>query len=387
MAQVPHVALLIETSRAYGRALLRGVARYTQEHGPWSIFFQPHGLGDPPPAWLKRWRGDGILARVSDPHTADAILATGVPTIDLRGLMTDLPMPFIGADNNAVAALAAGHLLERGLRHFAFYGRPRGQHPHMDQRCDAFAAELKTNGFDCEIYQHTRSAADGWERQQERLAQWLASLPRPVGLMTCHDDCGQQVLDACIRANLHVPDDIAVISVDNDEHLCGLSRPPLTSIDPNAERIGYEAAALLDRMMAGEPAPKQPTYITPRRVVTRESTDVVAIDDAELALALRYIRDHACDGIGVEDVLNVVPVSRSVLERRFRARLHRSPKAQIIRVRLERAQTLLTETDMPLAEVARKCGFGQMKYFSEAFRKKIGVPPGQYRAKNRVHTA
>ncbi len=149
MAVMKHVALLIETSRAYGRGLVRGVARYNGERGGWSVYFQPHGLDDPPPPWLKDWKGDGILARVSNRRIADAVFQTGAPVVDLRGIMTDLGLPFIGVDNRMVAQLAAGHLIERGLKTFGFCGLPRGAHPHMDERCDYFGQVLEEAGFEC----------------------------------------------------------------------------------------------------------------------------------------------------------------------------------------------------------------------------------------------
>ena len=156
MAALKHVALLIETSRAYGRGLVRGVARYNAERAGWSVYFQPHGLNDPPPPWLKDWRGDGILARVSNRRIAEAVFQTGAPAVDLRGIMSDLRMPFIGVDNHVVGQLAAGHLLERGFKHFGFCGLPRGAHPHMDERCDYFSQALQEAGFECGVFKARR---------------------------------------------------------------------------------------------------------------------------------------------------------------------------------------------------------------------------------------
>jgi LacI family transcriptional regulator len=384
MRPVPHVAVLIETSRAYGRGLLEGMARYVRERGPWSIYFRPHGLGEPPPPWLRGWKGDGILARIDDRRMARAVLATGLPAVDLRGRLPDLGLPRVGVDNRALARMALEHLRERGFRHFAFCGLPRGEHPHMDQRCDDFTRLVREAGCPCAVFPPPRHRGRSWEQEQQQLAGWLRGLPRPVGIMACNDDRGQQLLDACRRAGVLVPDEAAVISVENDPLLCGLATPPLTSIDVNPQQVGYEAAALLERLMAGRRLPAQGIFLDLCRVVTRQSTDVLALQDPELVKAVRLIRERACEGIGVEDVLAGVCLSRSVLERRFKQVLGRTPKAAILAVQLERARQLLAETDLPLADVARRCGFRSEKYFGDIFHIKTGVRPGAYRRRARL---
>lgn len=241
------VAVLIESSRAYGRGLLRGVARYNREHGHWSVYLQPHGLDHPPPPWLKRWRGDGILVRIGDRRMLRAVLETGLPTVDLRGVVPGLGVPFIGVDNRAVAHLAADHLVEHGIRKFGFCGLPPGVHPHLDERREYFVTRLRESGYNVHVYpsRSGRSRPIPWDREQERLAAWINTLPKPVGIMTCHDDRGLEVLDACQLAGVSVPDDVAIISVDDDELLCSMITPQLSSIDVNPESIGYRAARLL----------------------------------------------------------------------------------------------------------------------------------------------
>lgn len=385
MAQMRHVALLIETSRSFGRGLLRGVARYNREHGPWSIYLRPHGLGDPPPRWLKGWQGDGIIARINDRRMADTVGATGVPAVDLRGAVAGVKLPYIGVDNKAVAKLALGHLLDRGFSQFAFCGVPRGSDHSADARCDHFIKQVEEGGYPCEQFETAggRSGSDAWEKEQEKIADWIASLPKPIGIFTCFDDRGQQVIDACRRINISVPDDVAVISCDNDDLLCNLATPPMTSIDINPERIGFEAAALLDKMMGGEPAPTKAIHIEPGRIVTRQSTDVLAIDDRQVATAVRYIRDHACEGITVSDVVDNTGISRSSLERRFKKLFGHSPKEHILRVQFDRARVLLIESDIPVSKVADRVGFAYTKYFIEVFNKRMGCSPGAYRKRLR----
>jgi LacI family transcriptional regulator len=381
-----HVALLIETSREYARGLLRGVARYLQEHTRWSVYFEPHGLDSPPPKWLPKWQGDGILVRINNRQMADAILRTGIPAVDLRGALPTPGIPFIGVDNVPVARLGFEHLHNCGLRNFAFCGTPRGENPNQDLRCDYFVEVVRKAGFECNVYVGERPARarPSWEQQQQGLVAWLKKLPTPVGVMTCHDDRGQQVLDACRRAGLAVPDQVAVLGVDNDPNLCNLCNPPLSSIDVNSARIGYESAVLLERLMAGERPPREPCLLgPPRGIAARRSTDLLWVDDEEVASAIRFIREHACEGIAVRDVLNQTSNSPSALEKRVKKTLGRTIKAEIGRIRLARAKLLLTETNWPVAKIAERCGFSEPKYFSAVFHKTIGMKAMDYRRRFR----
>ena len=385
MTTRPRVALLVESSRAYGRGLLHGIAEYVRLHGPWSIYLAERGLGEAPPAWLKGWAGDGIIARIENRRIANAVRELAVPTVDLRGLLTDLGVPLITTDDRAVADLAIEHLLERGFRHFAFCGFPGADYSDAHSGC--FAGSVEEAGFACHVFRPTRpSPATGTEAREQwgwttegEVSGWIQGLPRPVGVMACNDIRGQQVLTACRALGVAVPDEVAVLGVDNDEVLCDLADPPLSSIIPDTRRIGYEAASCLDRMMRGEPSPGPATAIPPLGVVTRRSTDVLAVNDRALSLAARFIREHACDGITVEDVLAGIPLSRSVFERRFLKVFGRTPKAEIVRTQLHRVMQLLAETDLPLKQIADKAGFEHPEYMSTAFKKRTGLTPGQYR--------
>jgi LacI family transcriptional regulator len=224
--------------------------------------------------------------------------------------------------------------------------------------------------------------APNWDEQQETIGRWLRALPKPLGVMACNDMRGQHVLDACRRYDLAVPEEVAVIGVDNDELLCSLCDPPLTSVVPNPERIGYDAAALLEALMQGERVGRTAQFVEPIGVVTRQSTDVLAIDQPNVVTALRYIREHACDGIGVADVLQQVPLTRSVLERLFRRYVGRSPQEEIRQVQLKRARQLLAETELSLAQIAPLAGYRHPEYMSVVFKRLAGETPGQYRRRS-----
>jgi LacI family transcriptional regulator len=364
---------------------LHGISDYVRVHGSWAIYLERHHLYDVPPAWLKTWRGNGVIARVENPRLVQAIQARKVPVVDLRGLDMQTHMPAIMTDDEAGARLAAEHFIDRGFRTFAYCGFP-GTH-YSDERGHFFHRVITEAGFQCSIYEpsgHDRRADIVQREQQgfvgeEKLAAWLRGLRKPVGLMACNDARGQQVLNACRDVGIEIPDEMAVVGVDNDEVVCDLCDPPLSSVVPNTRKIGFEAASLLERMMAGAPVPEDPIYISPVGIVARRSSDVLAIEDADLAGAVRFIRDHACEGITVEDVLTQIPLSWSGLERQFSKILGRSPKAEITRVQLERVKHLLSETDLPLKDIAARSGFAHTEYLSVVFKKKTGQTPGQYR--------
>ncbi|MCS7304512.1 MAG: DNA-binding transcriptional regulator [Thermoguttaceae bacterium] len=383
MKSVPRrrVALLIETSRAYGRGLVRGVAKYVQEHGHWMIDFTPRGLTDPPPLWLRGWQGDGILARINDYRMAEAVLRTGAPVVDLRRVLVDLGVPTVGPDDRAIAQLAWEHFREHGFRQFAICGMPRRLQPPMDRRQEYFRQIVQSHGYLCKGFclRPRRHSSEAWEEEQERLAQWIRGLAKPVAIYTCNDDYGMRVLDACRRAGVPVPDAVAVLGVGNDECLCHVSTPPLSSIDLDAERIGYRAAQLLDRLMAGKLPPKHPVLIPPRGVVARASTDVLATEDEDVVRAVRFIREHACQGIRTVDVLEHVAMSRAALEGRFKTVLGRTIAQEIRHRQIQRVKQLLRETDMPLKQIALQTGFRYTEYMIRAFRQATGMTPKQYR--------
>jgi LacI family transcriptional regulator len=373
-----NVALLIETSNAYARGLLRGIVSYVREHRPWSIYLAEHGRGDRPPLWLADWRGDGIIARVETPSIAQAVRKVKVPVVDVSAARLISSLPWFETDDASIAQLAYEHLKARGFKRFAFCGDARFNWSNW--RSEHFERTVRAEGEPCFVYKPSRKFSTDDTSQVDDIARWVRKLPKPIGVVTCYDLRGQQVLDACRRARIAVPDQVAVLGVDNDELLCELSSPPLSSIMPNTHRTGYEAADLLDAMMSGRKAPGETHLIPPAGVATRQSTDVLAIEDRHVAQAVRFIREHACSGINVRDVLKAVPQGRRLLESRFKRFLGHTPHEEITRVQLNRVKELLSETDLPLSIIAERTGFSHVEYLSVVFKKKVGTPPGRYRA-------
>jgi|APLak6261659120_1056016.scaffolds.fasta_scaffold02267_2 LacI family transcriptional regulator len=378
----PRVALLIETSNGYGRDLLHGVHDWTRASQSWSIRFTEHPLRTALPAWLNHWEGDGIIARVDSDEIAQALRRKGLPVVDVSAERARSEFPRVSIDNRAVARLAAEHLLGKQLRHFAYCGD--GESLWSNQRGLAFQAAIKAQGLRCEEFRTEPRAVRSWDAEVQALAKWLRQQPRPLGLFACFDGRAQFVLEACHAARLSVPEEVAVLGVDNDQLICDLCDPPLSSVLPNARRTGYEAASILTRLMNGKkPVAADSREIEPVRVVERRSTDALAVNDRHVGAALQYIRAHAQDGIGVKDILRAVPVSRTLLERKFVRVLGESPHRHIKRLKLERVRQLLAETDVPIARIADLTGFESPSYLSAAFKKETGVTPRSFRAKQR----
>jgi LacI family transcriptional regulator len=271
--------------------------------------------------------------------------------------------------------MAAEYFRERGFRNFAFCGF-RDERWSIE-RGEGFTQDLRTVGLKCDLWQTNRSGPR--EAEQSRLSRWLAKLPKPVAILASNDVRGQQVLDACHRADLAVPESVAVMGVDDDEILCTFCRPALSSITPNAELIGYKAAELLDHLMAGGEPPPSRVLVKPLRIRARQSTDVLAIRDPVVASIVRFIRENMITGLRMKDVMKHSPISRSLLERRFRQCIGRSPQAEIRSLQLKRVKELLINSELSLEKIARLAGYRHPEYMSVVFKRVTGQTPGEFR--------
>lgn len=374
------VALLIETSNGYCRGLLEGVIAYTKVHGNWSVYLTEQERGAPPPAWLKSWGGHGIIARIETDSIGQQLKQCGVPIVDLSAARHIRGVPWADTDDKAIAHLAFEHFVERGFRNFAYCGDAGFQ--WSSKRCRFFREFAQSAG--CRFFDHHSIAR--YDRTFDAVAEkrgimdWIGRLPRPVAIMGCYDFKAQEVLDACRQLEISVPTEVAVIGVDNDHLICELSDPTLTSIIPDTKRTGYEAASLLDRMMSGEAiANEQPLMTKPLGVQLRGSTDTVAIEDDEIAAALQFIRHQACANIRVADVLKHTSLSRRAFEHRFKNLVGLTPHEEIQRVRMNRVKELLRDTELTVPQIAQRLGFEHPEYLGAAFKREIGLSPGEYR--------
>jgi LacI family transcriptional regulator len=378
-----HVVLVFHVDTAFGRGVLSGIARFVREHAEPSVQLElvpmRHG-----PRRVRGFRGRGLIANVCLEALAEAIRDAGVAAVNVAESLPGVELPQVISDNAAVGRLAAEHLLDRGLRNFAYFGLEGYGFSRV--RGEAFSRAVGAAGYDCRFYPPDAELRRRWIWHHRRGAfeRWLASLPKPVGLMACMDYAARHLVDACLRAHLRVPDDVAVVGVDNDEVQCQMAGVPISSVSPATRRIGYEAMGLLTRLMAGAAPPPQPVRIPPTGIVVRRSSDIFAVEDAEVAQALRFIHQHVGESLKVPDLLATVPLSRRELERRFARQLGRSPHAEIRRAQIERAKRLLAETDLPMSQVAAAAGLKESKRLSAVFRQEMDISPTEYRRRFRV---
>ena len=364
----PVVALLVETSNAFSRALLHGVRDWMAAHRQWTIHLTEQGRGNRPPHWLKDWQGDGIISRIETPEIARAVTRCGVPVVNVSATGLAPHFPAVISDSAAIARLAARHLMERGFRNLAYCGD--GRFVWSNHHGRNFVEACREEGLNCEVF-----PTHGDDQEQPRIRKWLSTLPRPVGIMACYDVRAQQVLDACRTLDLRVPEDVAVIGQHNDELLCELCDPPLSSVIPNAHEAGRLAAAKLDHAMSGGEIEASVTAVPPIGIATRQSTDTIAVADRRLAMAVEFIRGNAFDPITVADVCRSSGLSRTLLERLYRRHFGMSPYEQVLRLRIAKAKDLLVTSKLSVAEIGQRVGFATPEHFSAIFKRRVGKSP------------
>lgn len=375
-----NIAILVETSLNSGRQMVRGISRFARERNDWSIYYHTGPLGALAPASLESWKGDGIIARIANSELHQRVRACHVPVVDVLGNVPDTDYPVVKCDEAAISSLVGNHFKDRGFRHIAFFGLS-DEHWSIARRKElaAFCGEtLKTNLSILEVA-HSDRASKVWSNYIGRIQSWIESLPKPVGIMIASDQFGPDVLAACQASGLSVPDQVSLVGVDNDLPFCEICQPQLSSVEPNHELIGYEAARTLDCILQENEEIRRSTEVAPHILHVRQSSDATALEDPALVKALRFIRNNACDPISVDDIARASGVSRSVLQRRFRSSLNQTVLESILTVRVNRAKEMLSTTSLPLPDLAERCGFRHQEYLGFVFKKRIGCTPGQYR--------
>jgi len=385
MSKIPKVIFLVETSRAYGRGLLRGIAQYSKLNGPWLFFMGPEfyvkGI-EHSYKWMKDLDADGIIAPLWDDAIIKMIDSLGLPAVICGIEKPNLRACRVVTDDVAVGRMAAEYFLERGFRRFAFCGF--NDAIWSQRRGESFSESVKEVGFETHIYKRYKAARKrSSEAEQTVIAKWLQSLPKPIAIMACNDDRGQDVLAACRLAGLETPGEVAILGVDDDELVCSLSYPQLSSIAVNTNRAGYEAARVLDKLMSGLQIEEfeKIVRISPLHVVTRQSTDIRAIEDTQVADAVNFIRMHSRKVIQVGDVAEAVGLSRRALEQHFRKVLRHSVHDEIKYARVNQMADLLISTNLTMSQIARFLGYPNASNISRYFKQKKGISPMEYRKK------
>jgi len=386
MNKIRNVLLRLHISSDYCQKLIVGVARYASHHGPW-VFYREYwndqNINKTRLTYLRkrRFKIDGIIA--SDARDIEEVLAfaNDIPVIvlwNLKDIRQDVPC--IITNCVQIGKMGADYLIKRGFRHFGYCGFD--ELPWSIRRGQSFSNTISKAGRSIYIYKQRASKSPlTWPREITAMAQWLQSLPKPAAVMACNDDRGEQVIEACRFAGLSVPEEVAVLGVDNDRIICQLSYPSLSSVNLNTEKAGYEAAKCLDKLMVGQRMSARTIVVPATHIETRQSTDIMAIEDTVIANALSFIRRNINKPINANDVANEIAVSRQTLHGRFLKTFGCSIHDQIIYLRMEHVARMLVETNLSLYNIALSLGYPDSKHISRCFKKVMGMTSREYRMK------
>lgn len=377
------IILLIDLSESFGRNMIRGIARYSSIYGPWSFckmppFYRETYGTDGILKFAKDWGAHGIIGQFQQNDDVQKLIEAGLFTIAV-----DFQEPFkqisnVSGDYIKSGKLAADYFLEKGYKHFAFYGTQ--QTVWSRERFKGYQNHLKQSGFDVYDFEpHSVKTHNFWYYSPSPLQEWLISLPKPIAIFTCDDNSAEHVLEAAKIAKLNIPEEVAVLGTDNDEMICQYANPPLSSIQQDDETGGYRVAELMARMIKENKYIKEDIILNPLRIITRRSTETLAIEDAHIKACLLYIKENLNKPLHTNDLLQLVPLSRRVLEKKFFQTIGNSIYKEIQRQRIEKVVALLLDTNLQVAEIAALCGFTDSKNLSRLFKETYTLTPLQFR--------
>jgi len=372
----PYITVITDRTSHYGRNTFLGITDYISLlSGKFDVMFYDHS------SWDIR-KPAGVIAMIYDKKILQILRDRRIKVVNISSRIPARGVPMVISDARGIGRLAALHLLAAGFCQFGCYGAKGVK--YLSERCQGFVQALGVKGRQCKSFLYTeQSDYVKLAHEKRQLQQWIARLPKPVGIFCCSDWKAWDIYDACKEMGLKIPFDVALVGVDNDEFLCNTYVPTLSSVDTNARRIGYEAAALLIRLLDGQPAPPRPVLIPPLGVIRRQSSDVFISNDPHISDVVQYIRRHIDDPLKVNQLLKLVPLSRRILEQRFHRRLGWSMRAEIHRCKIERVKQLLLGTSLPLEKIAVSTGFSSLSHMANLFRNKTGMTLRKYRIHSR----
>lgn len=377
------VILLTDFSEEYAKLLLKGIVKYSNEHGSWVLCQMPlsfrdvHGIEEVL-KWALKWESDAIIGQFYPTDNVDIFKQHGIIAIaqDFKSRFNELPN--ITGNHALAGKIGANYFMQKGFKNFAFYGF--NDIVWSKERCDGFRNELKKNNLADNFFEYQNDDfKELWYYESEPLTNWLKMLPKPVGLMACDDNQGHNITELCKQCNIKIPEEVAVLGVDNDEAICTLSAPPLSSISQAVEKGGYDVAALIDSLMNNPDQEYHDIIVEPTSVITRQSTDIYATSDSYISIILKYIHQNADKKMNVKDLTKLVPLSRRLLEVRFKQVTGQPIYSYLLNLRIERFAQKLLESDIPIVEIAMNIGFMDYKNISRQFKNIKGHTPSEYR--------
>ena len=377
------ITLILNASKTYDRKVIEGVGNYLQTSKvDWDLYLEEDFLARYEN--IDEWGVDGIIADFDNPDIRAALLKTTVPVVAVGGSYAnenDYPaVPYVATDNFALMNAAYQHLKQKGIESFAFYGTPDDEYQRWSQERESALIKLtEADDYTCDVYRGHPIKPETWQNTIKRLSDWLVSLPTPIGIIAVTDARARHLLQVCDHSGLLVPDKVSVIGIDDDEIARFLNRVSLSSVKQGCFEMGYQAAKKLHRLLDGHTCSNKPYLVPPVKVIERQSTDFKAIKDAHVMQAMHFIRQKACHGIKVDQVLDYVGISRSNLEQRFKEERGHSIHNEIHHEKLRKACSMLKNTQRPCAEIATICGYPSLQYMYAIFKKHFNQTPRDYR--------
>lgn len=382
--KIKRIAVLVESSRAYGRGLIRGVCEFAKSRPDWQLLYRESRMGQNFEDWLKNWQGDGLITRITSAEEAEIVAEKGIPAVDLYGAFAHPKISRLDAEHDSIARMAADFFSKTGISNYAYCGYPGVR--FSEQRCAVFKDSIEALNRDLHVYTSPQppnpsiKCHEAWRSgREEDLATWLHSLPKPIAIFACNDVRALDVSSACRLAEISVPGDVAIMGVDDDVLICSMSFPPLSSVKPDFVRQGQRGAEILQEIMDGTRLQPTTETIPPIAVVERPSTDLIVSKYPYVVKALRFVRSHVHRSIGVEDVAEYAGVSRSLVDRAFTEELGYTVSQEIRRLRIARIEELLKYTELKLADIAKQTGFPSDTSLSNFFKSAKGISPGKFR--------
>ncbi|MDR0575337.1 MAG: DNA-binding transcriptional regulator [Tannerella sp.] len=382
------VILLTDLSEEYAKNLLKGIVRYSNRHEPWVLCKMPlsyraeHAV-EGVLAWAKKWKADGIIAQFYNTDNVSVFRENGIAAIaqDFKLRFTEIPN--ITGAHKETGWMGADYFIRKGFKNFAFYGF--SGIVWSFERCEGFLEEITRHHLEKNFYEYRNTDfKELWYYETAPLAAWLKILPKPVALMACDDNQGHHIAEVCKQCGIKIPEEIAILGVDNDEAVCSLSSTPLSSVNQAVEKGGYETARLMEMMIKNPNASYDDVVIRPTHITTRQSTDIYATADKYISIVLKYIHQHTNKKLRIDDLTRLVPLSRRLLETRFKQETGMPVHTYITNLRIERFSHYLLETDAPITEIVDQTEFSDYKNIARQFKKIKGCTPSEYRIRNSI---